>query len=106
MYLTFQFFRGDDLLKISANSRLEEIAVATLAYHILKGLKTLHNQGYYHGNLKLENIVFSTSKKDNEIFIINFKYTEERTESYREKLIKKGNNFYVAPEVLENKPFN
>ena len=25
---------------------------------------------------------------------------------YRDKLIKKGNNFYIAPEVLEDKPFN
>lgn len=94
------------MLKISTNSKLEEIAVATLAYHILKGLKSLHNQGYYHGNLKLENIIFSTSKKDNEIFIINFKYIDEQSEMYRDKLIKKGNNFYIAPEILEDKPFD
>lgn len=42
IYLTFTFFKGDDLMHIAMNSRLEEIAVATLAYHILKGLKVLH----------------------------------------------------------------
>jgi len=31
---------------------------------------------------------------------------DEVCEEYREKLIKRGNNFYVAPEVLEDKPFN
>lgn len=29
------------------------------------------------------------------------KYNEEITEFYRERLIKKGTNMYVAPEVLE-----
>lgn len=80
--------------------------MATLAYHILKGLKTLHLNGIFHANLKLENLIFCTNKKDNEIFLLNFKFMEELTEGYREKLIKKGNNFYVAPEILEGKPFN
>lgn len=31
---------------------------------------------------------------------------DEITEGYREKLIKKGNNYYIAPEVLEGKSFN
>ena len=56
----------------------------------------------YHGNLKLENIIFSTNKKDNEIFLINFKYGES-CEELRDKLIKKGNNLYIAPEVLDFK---
>ncbi len=106
MYLSFTYFKGEDLLTIVQNSRLEEIAVATLAYHILKGLKVLHMNNYFHGNLKLENIIFSTTRRDNEIFLINFKYYEEHTPSYREKLIKKGNNYYVAPELLEEKDFD
>jgi serine/threonine protein kinase len=76
IYMTYQYFKGDDLFNISSNSKLEEIAMATISYHILKGLKILHQHKYFHGNLKLENIVFSTSKKDNEIFLINFKYYE------------------------------
>lgn len=31
---------------------------------------------------------------------------DEICEEFREKLIKHGNNYYVAPEVLEDKPFN
>ena len=77
-----------------------------MAYHILKGLKYIHNQKYYHGNVRLENIIFSNNKKDNEIFLVNFKYLEEKTDAYREKLIKKGNNFYVAPEVLTSNVFD
>ncbi len=56
--------------------------------------------------MKLENIVFSTTKKDNEIFLINLKFMEEKSDIYREKLIKRGNNLYIAPEILEKKPFN
>ena len=93
-------------MNIARSSKLEEIAVATLAYHILKGLKVLHTNGYFHGNLKLENIIFSTNKKDNEIFLINFKYLEENSPIYRERLIKKGLNYYIAPEILEDQPFD
>lgn len=88
-------------MKIACSSSLEEIAVATLTYHILKGLRSLHSQGVFHGNLKLENIIFSTGSKENEIFLINFKYLEESTELYRERLIKRGLNNYVAPEILK-----
>jgi len=88
--LTFAGFSGDDLLKISCSSSLEEIAVATLTYHILKGLRSLHSQGVFHGNLKLENIIFSTGQRENEIFLINFKYLDESSDEYRERLIKRG----------------
>lgn len=81
------------------------MAVATLTYHVIKGIKYLHNQGAFHGNVKLENIIFSSTKKDNEIFLINLKYLEEPTESYRDRLIRKGNNFYCAPEIFDGKPF-
>jgi len=74
--------------------------VATLTYHILKGLRSLHSQGVFHGNLKLENIIFSTGQRENEIFLINFKYLDESSDEYRERLIKRGQNNYVAPEVL------
>ncbi|KAL4500629.1 hypothetical protein ABPG72_003053 [Tetrahymena utriculariae] len=106
IYLTFQYFQGDDLLKIVCTSSLEEIAVATLTYHILKGLRSIHSQNCFHGNLKLENIIFSTSQKENEIFIINFKYIEENSIEYRDRLIKRGQNNYVAPEVIEGKDFD
>lgn len=106
IYLTYHELYGEDLRKLIVSSSLEEIAIATLAYHILKGLKALHLHGVFHGNLKLENIIFSSNKKANQIFFINYKYSEEFNESYRERLIKKGFNDYIAPEVLENKPFN
>lgn len=68
----------------------------------MKGLKSLHSQNVFHGNLKLDNIIFGATQRDeNEIFLINLKYNEEITEFYRERLIKKGTNMYVAPEVLE-----
>jgi len=86
---------------------LDELSVATIAYHILKGLKILHSYYIYHGNIKLENIIFSPkNNKDTDIFLINFKFVEEITEGYRERLIKKGNNFYIAPEVLDGLSFN
>ncbi|KRX10431.1 Protein kinase-like domain [Pseudocohnilembus persalinus] len=101
--MTFQYFHGDDLLKIFQAQSLGEMAVATLTYHVIKGVKQLHSQGAFHGNIKLENIIFSSTKKDNEIFLINLKYLEQSTESYRDRLIRKGNNFYCAPEILEGK---
>ncbi|EAR90933.1 Serine/Threonine kinase domain protein (macronuclear) [Tetrahymena thermophila SB210] len=102
IYMTFEYFQGEDLFRIVCASKLEEIAIATLTHHVLKGLKSLHSQNVFHGNLKLENIIFgATQREENEIFLINLKYNEEITEFYRERLIKKGTNLYVAPEVLE-----
>lgn len=104
IYLNFEMFQGEDLLKIVQSSLLEEIAIATLTHHVLKGLKSLHSQGVYHGNLKLDNIVFgsSTNRPENEIYLINIKYSEEEiTEYYRERLIKRGTNQYIAPEILD-----
>ncbi len=66
------------------------MAIATLIYHILKGVKLIHNAGFYHGNLKLENVIFSQDKKENEIYLINIKYHDESNDLYRERLIKKG----------------
>jgi len=43
IYMTFEFFQGEDLFKIVSASKLEEIAIATLTHHVLKGLKTLHS---------------------------------------------------------------
>ena len=105
IYLTFPYFHGEDLLRIVLTSHLEEMAIATLIYHILKGLKQLHSANYFHGNLKLENIIFSSAKKENEIYLINPRYQEELNNSFRDKLIKKGSNMYIAPEILEGKPF-
>ena len=74
-------------------SNLEEIAIATLTYHILKGLKSLHSFDTFHGNIRLENIIFTTIKKENDLLLINFKYySNKKDKSFREKLIKRGNN--------------
>ena len=85
---------------------MKELAIATLTYHILKGLKILHSYGYFHGNLKLENLVFCQNTKDKELYVINLRYLEKNTEEFRIQMLRKGSNYYVAPEILENKSFN
>ena len=77
VYLTFEYFHGTDLQKIVMQSNLEEFAIVTLTFHLLKGLKQIHGLNLIHGNLKLDNIIFSSSKRDNEIFLINPKFSED-----------------------------
>ena len=75
-------------------------------FHILKGLKQIHAMNIFHGNLRLDTIIFSSSKKENEIFLINPKFTEDQYDYVREKLVKKGRNYFIAPEILEGRAFS
>jgi len=38
--------------------------------------------------------------------VLNIRYLEKNTDEYRSQILRKGNNYYVAPEILENKAFN
>jgi serine/threonine protein kinase len=61
----------------------------------------LHAQQLFHGNLSLDNIIFSSSKRENEIFLINPKFSDDNYELLREKIIRRAENYNVAPEILE-----
>jgi len=47
------------------SSKIEEIVLATLSYNLLRGLKQLHQQNIYHGNIKLENVIICQNNKVN-----------------------------------------
>lgn len=37
--------------------------------------------------------------------MLNFKFSEKENESYRQRIIKKGENMFVAPEMLKRQKF-
>ena len=39
----------------------------------------MHDNGYYHGNLNLENIILSSKPSINQIFLINPKFTKVKS---------------------------
>ena len=60
IYVTYVYFHGMDLKKILQVNSLEETGIAIIMFIICKGLKKLHSENYFHGNLTLENISFSS----------------------------------------------
>ena len=79
LFLRFDSFFGEDLLKIY-DSSLSEMAISRYTFFILKGLRSLHSQGVFHGNINLENIIISPGSIRDDIFLINFKYLDEISE--------------------------
>lgn len=106
IYMIFQYFHGEEFTKILHQFKMKELAIATFAYHILKGLKRLHEHGIYHGNLSLDNLIFCQSSKDKELYMINQRYVEEPDEEFYEATINSGHNLCVAPEVLSKQPID
>ena len=53
IYLIFDNFEGEDLYTITTQTKLQEKSLATICYHVIKGLRAIHNLGYFHGYLNL-----------------------------------------------------
>ncbi|KAA6385850.1 MAG: hypothetical protein EZS28_018625, partial [Streblomastix strix] len=51
------------LADLLGKSMLDEFVVKQIAWEILLALQRIHQQGYIHGNLKLDNIIFRTNPK-------------------------------------------
>ncbi|KAA6378571.1 MAG: hypothetical protein EZS28_025902, partial [Streblomastix strix] len=84
-------------------SMLDEFVVKQIAWEILLALQRIHQQGYIHGNLKLDNIIFRTNPKTQGIDaqLCNFSLGRQ----IGDRIILKENGpscmgLYYAPEAL------
>lgn len=100
VYLVFQYFHGDELVKIISQYKMKELAVATFAYHILKCLKKLHDANIYHGNLTLDNLVFCSNSKDKELYILNQRFVDTPDDEFYSTVVNNGLNMCAAPECI------
>ncbi|XP_041016278.1 mitogen-activated protein kinase kinase kinase 20-like [Juglans microcarpa x Juglans regia] len=87
-----------------SGGKLEEHDVRRYTRMILKGLLSLHEQGYVHCDLKPANIlVFSTSMGVSEVKITDFglaKIPGEENEFMRKRFSFRGTPYYMSPESV------
>lgn len=87
------------------NGRFNEKDSLEVIYRILKGLSYLEGLDIIHRDLKPENIVFRDKEDPYEVVIVDFGFAT-KVEDYKNLFTRCGTPGYVAPEVLNDFPYN
>jgi serine/threonine protein kinase len=110
-----EFCEGGDLASYfeKRNCKMTEERVCQLVHKLMTAIYYLHSYGIVHRDLKLENILMTSSKDDSDIRVLDFglskiigpnEYCNEPFGTIV-KLIY-NNKTYVAPEVLKGRPYS
>ena len=93
IYIFLQYIRGKDLfaLVFESNDIIHYSLVKNIMEQCLLGLSDIHEAGYAHRDIKLENIMID---QDNEIYIIDFGF------ACNECIVGPGTIAYAPPELL------
>jgi len=71
--------------------------------NMLRSLAYLHNSGIVHRDLKLENFIFTSDKKDSRVLkMIDFGFSRTYLEGGHMTSVV-GTSYYIAPEVIKRK---
>lgn len=100
-YLFLEFLEGENLYTTFNNNSKKKMFedpdfVLSLIYQIASGLKAIHDSGYVHADIKLENVVLT---KDNIAKIVDFDTVVE----IGKRATFRGTPIYISPEVLLEK---
>lgn len=102
-YVVLEYMEGRDLFEYMNRTFLNEIKAKHLMYSVLRAMKYLHSYGIVHRDLKLENIMMSSS--DTKLAIpklIDFGLSKIFLAGERSK-DKFGTIAYCPPEILLGK---
>ena len=107
---------GGELLKKMQTTQLKEKDIAKIFNQIMSAVAYCHEKGIVHRDLKLENILFASEKKDSPIKIIDFgfsvllgkndnkeKHSQNDLKKYGFKRMKSkvGTLYYISPEIIK-----
>lgn len=81
-----------------------EETARSIIYPVLRGLAYMHSQGIIHRDIKPENIMLSLNVKSL-VQIIDFGLAFQQKKGQQAKGTV-GSAFYVAPEILEQQPYD
>ena len=97
-YIILEYAQNGDLFSYIENQGgFDEIFCKIIFEQILFGIRDLHGAGFFHGNLKLKNILLCERYK---IKLSNFSYSDINTKKCDNKN-KKGEDKYKSPEALK-----
>jgi serine/threonine protein kinase len=106
-FIVLEYMGGSDLFDyLSAREfNLGENRVREISYQLALGIKYLHSYGIVHRDLKLENVMMSDTTDQSIPKLVDFGLAkmigpkEKADEPF-------GTLGYVAPEILEKKPYS
>jgi len=93
-YLILQFIKGNSLLEIQTQSRLELTYVKEYILELLEILEYLHTKGIIHRDITPRNFLCGDS-----LTIIDFGIAQDTSIAYKSKDYKMGTPGYICPEV-------
>jgi serine/threonine protein kinase len=107
MYIIFEYASKGNLFDILLKTQkgFTEDVCKYILLILINAVDALHKEGFFHGDLKLENIVLSGDNYD--IKLIDFGFTKEyaiEDNQVKKEKIFFGTRRYSAPEILEHKP--
>lgn len=113
-YFVMEFIRGGSIPALMSNSQgkiLSPLMACAITVDVLKGLSTLHNNGFIHRDIKPSNILLTRPKKDGVVMAKICDY------GLAKSFVKSGNSFfditktnggfagsvmYMSPEIIKN----
>ena len=105
-YLGMELLEGRDLAALVADSFYNERDAAKIIKQVLEGLNYLHKLGIVHRDIKLANVVKTSSSDDNlQVKIVDmgfsvFQYSQQEETDFC------GSAIYMAPEILLHRPYD
>ncbi|CAH1783735.1 unnamed protein product [Owenia fusiformis] len=103
VYLVMELVTGGELFdRIVEKGSYTEMDASSLIKQVLEAVDYMHDKGVVHRDLKPENLMFERESDDARIMVVDFGLA--RSSSY-DMSTACGTPGYVAPEVLEQKPY-
>nr|CCA21302.1 protein kinase putative [Albugo laibachii Nc14] len=103
LYIVLEFCaRGElfDVIQSSAEGRLDTMDAARYFRQIINGVRYLHQSGYAHRDLSLENVLLTD---DDECKICDFGLASPAQSACSEPV---GKAFYMAPEMIQGRYYD
>jgi len=99
--MVMECLHGDLLDLVADNNRLSENQCRTMLLPILSALNYMHQSGFVHRDIKLENILLDANMQPK---LADFGFAAQWSETNRFTNLC-GSQHYVAPEVLQRMPY-
>ncbi|XP_013910138.1 PREDICTED: calcium/calmodulin-dependent protein kinase type 1G [Thamnophis sirtalis] len=104
-YLVMQLVSGGELFdRILERGVYTEKDASIVIQQVLEAVHYLHENGIVHRDLKPENLLYLTPEEDSKIMITDFGLSKMEQNGIMSTAC--GTPGYVAPEVLEQKPYS
>eukprot|EP00562_Extubocellulus_spinifer_P028210 CAMPEP_0178645634 /NCGR_PEP_ID=MMETSP0698-20121128/18934_1 /TAXON_ID=265572 /ORGANISM="Extubocellulus spinifer, Strain CCMP396" /LENGTH=524 /DNA_ID=CAMNT_0020286713 /DNA_START=428 /DNA_END=2002 /DNA_ORIENTATION=- len=100
IYIVMEYCSGGDL---SSRTPYKEEESSKIMSNLLSAVAFLHNAGFVHRDIKLENCIFESSHPDAEIKLIDFGFAKAYGKKRHTMEQVVGTVYTISPQVLQGK---